>query len=87
MDTLAENTQLDLKITHFLPRIFQMSFPTPRVKIRGLLRGGFQDDGCIGRDVQENQIGGDEVDDHSQEHHRGPSEAAVLAQQTEEAAA
>jgi len=49
------------------------------------LGAAVKDDGGVVRDVEEDQIDGDKVDEHSQEHHGGASEAVVLAQQTKQA--
>lgn len=56
----------------------------PRGQIWSLKGGGFKDNGRIIWDVEEDQIGSDEMDNHPQEHHRGSSEAAVFAQQSEQ---
>lgn len=61
--------------------------PLPGSQERFALGGRAKDDGGVVRDVEEDQVDGDEVDDHPQEDHGGPPEAVVGAQQPEQAAA
>lgn len=59
----------------------------PGSQIWFLLGGGAEDHRCVIGRVEEDQVEGHEMDDHPQEHHRGPSESVVLAQQSEEPSA
>lgn len=56
----------------------------PGSQIGLLLGGGAEDDRRVVGRVEEDQVEGHKMDDHSQEHHRGPSEPIVLAQQPEQ---
>lgn len=59
----------------------------PGSQIWLLLGGGAEDHRRVIGRVEEDQVEGHEMDDHPQEHHRGPSEPIVLAQQPEESSA
>lgn len=51
----------------------------PRGQVRDLLRVGVKDDRSVVWGVEEDQVEGNKVDHHPQKHHRGASEAIVLA--------